>query len=168
MFWCVNKRRCILAGLFCSYNRRCSRAQCALRSCEWLLRRAPGQRVGTKLELAFPVMLVSDAAWSWSNTSSTSQTLDVMKSCPKYPSISLMQVKCVQVFQTFLMGCVLQNSYPLVNSPLSFSSFINIFPMGCLKCDSILKVHWIKISSGCKTRDMSLHFLTFLIIWWPF
>ena len=65
-------------------------------------------------------------------------------------------------------GCVLQNSYPLVNSPLSFSSFINIFPMGCLKCDSILKVHWIKISSGCKTRDMSLHFLTFLIIWWPF
>jgi len=132
------------------------------------LRRAPGQRVGTKLELAFPVMLVSDAAWSWSNTSSTSQTLDVMKSCPKYPSISLMQVKCVQVFHTFLMGCVLQNSYPLVNSPLSFSSFINIFPMGCLKCDSILKVHWIKISSGCKTRDMSLHFLTFLIIWWPF
>ena len=113
------------------------------------------QRVSTKPKLAFSVMFVSDSAWSWSNISSTSQTFDVMKSCHKYPSISLMQVKCVQVFHTLLMGCVLQNSYPLVNSPLRFSSFINIFPMGCLKCDSILKMHLIKISSGYKTRDMS-------------
>ena len=90
------------------------------------------QRVSTKPKLAFHVMFVSDAAWSWSNISLTSQTFNVMKSCPKNPSISLMQVKCVQVFYTFLMGCVLQNSYPLVNSPLSFSSFINIFPMGWL------------------------------------
>ena len=122
------------------------------------------QRVSTKPKLAFHVMFVSDAAWSWSNISLTSQTFDVMKSCPKNPSISLMQVKCVQVFYTFLMGCVLQNSYPLGNSPLSFSSFTSIFPMGCLKCDSILKMHWIKISSGCKTRDMSLHLylMTFL------
>lgn len=50
------------------------------------------------------------------------------------------------------------------NSPLEIFQFISIFPMGHLKCGSILKMHEIKISTGGKTRDMPYYLSFFNIL----